>query len=225
MISDANDPSDKLSKRSILFLTFISGSAIFYGYQAQLTSTLAVVPIEKPPFETPEEILSTNYKVLTGSKSGFTAAQLLHAPKNSIFEKIFQDHMDNESFTGYGKGYKKVAYSDTKLTFFGENDQVKERCYLKAVWKSPQRYFASFALKKRSPYLAFFNQAILDLREKGVFHHLNEKWRQIIKVRCKAKDENLERISFEKIILLLVTLLVGIGMALIIVSIEFLFKK
>ena len=60
-IKDANDLSTTKSARLTMFVVFICGSLFFYVYGAFLTSALAVPKIYTP-FNTPEEILSTNYK-------------------------------------------------------------------------------------------------------------------------------------------------------------------
>ena len=60
-IRDANDTNSKTSERLILLIVFISGSLFYYTYCAFLTSALAV-PNEKLPFDSPEGILSTNYR-------------------------------------------------------------------------------------------------------------------------------------------------------------------
>ena len=60
-IRDANDLSTTKSARLTMFVVFICGSLFFYVYGAFLTSALAVPKIYTP-FNTPEEILSTNYK-------------------------------------------------------------------------------------------------------------------------------------------------------------------
>ena len=49
------------SGRIVLFITNICGSILFYGYLAYLTSALAI-PTAYVPFQSPEELLHTDYK-------------------------------------------------------------------------------------------------------------------------------------------------------------------
>ena len=49
------------SKRFLLWVIFLTGSAIFYAYQAQLTSALSV-PSSKMPFRSPEDLISTDFR-------------------------------------------------------------------------------------------------------------------------------------------------------------------
>ena len=60
-IRDANDTISKTSEKLVLLVVFISGSLFYYTYCGFLTSSLAV-PNEKLPFDSPEELLNTNYK-------------------------------------------------------------------------------------------------------------------------------------------------------------------
>lgn len=60
-VRDANDLGTSTSARLSLYVIFICGSIYFYVYTAFLTSALAV-PSEYNPFQSPEEILQTNYR-------------------------------------------------------------------------------------------------------------------------------------------------------------------
>ena len=60
-VVDAHESSNTHSKKFLLLITFLCGSSVFYGYQAKLTSALAV-PIVKLPFTSPEKLLESNYK-------------------------------------------------------------------------------------------------------------------------------------------------------------------
>ena len=60
-VRDANDQGTKTSARLSLYVTFICGSIFFYVYVAFLTSALAI-PSEYKPFQSPAEILQTNYR-------------------------------------------------------------------------------------------------------------------------------------------------------------------
>ena len=60
-IRDANDLSITKSARLTMFVVLICGSVFFYVYGAFLTSALAV-PKMYTPFNSPEEILHTNYR-------------------------------------------------------------------------------------------------------------------------------------------------------------------
>ena len=60
-VIDAHDPNNTRSKKALLLIIFLCGSTVFYGYQATLTSALAV-PIERLPFTSPKELLESNYR-------------------------------------------------------------------------------------------------------------------------------------------------------------------
>ena len=59
--TDANDVKATNSTRITMFVTFICGILFFYVYGSFLTSSLAV-PTDYKPFNSPEEILNTNYR-------------------------------------------------------------------------------------------------------------------------------------------------------------------
>ena len=58
---DANEPGTNTTARLALFLIFLFNSLFFYTYCGFLTSSLAV-PIQKLPFQSPEDILKTNFR-------------------------------------------------------------------------------------------------------------------------------------------------------------------
>ena len=60
-ILDGNDPRISNSARLSLFVLYICTSIIFYTYGGFLTSILAI-PTDNRPFNTPEELLKTNYR-------------------------------------------------------------------------------------------------------------------------------------------------------------------
>ena len=217
--------SRRMSKRILLFVIFLSGSLTFYGYQATITSKLAVVPKEILPFTNPREILKTNYKVLTTPKNSGTAQVLVNAKDDSVFGQITKFHTDNESFIGFEKGWKMVAYSNQQLTYFGEQHNIKESCFLKSAWRSPQGSPLSFAFTKYSPFRPFFDQAILRLQEKGVFQQINQKWEKYTKYPCEEETTSNSEISLGKIALLLITLVSAIGLSLVILLCEYLTTK
>ena len=61
MLQDANDSKINASARIFLFVTYLCASIYVYIYGAFLTSALAM-PSESNPFESPEELLKTNYR-------------------------------------------------------------------------------------------------------------------------------------------------------------------
>ena len=60
-ILDGNDRSITTSARLSLFVIYICTSIIFYIYGGFLTSTLAF-PTHNNPFNSPEDLLKTNYR-------------------------------------------------------------------------------------------------------------------------------------------------------------------
>ena len=212
--------SQQLSKRILLFVIFLCGSITFYGYQATITSKLAVIPKEKLPFTNPTEILNTKYEVLSTPKNDFVAQVLLNSKEDSVFGQITKFHSQEENFMDFQKAYEKVAYSNKLYTFFGEKKYTKEICFLKSAWKSPQRSPMSFAFLKHSPLRPFFDRAILKLKEKGVFQQLNQKWKKMTQFPCENETISSSEISIGKVALLLVTLASGVGLSLLILLFE-----
>ena len=66
-VIDAHQFKRNISKRMLLSLFFLMGNIMYYAYQAKLTSTLAV-PIFNLPFQSPEELLKTDYRFLRQKK-------------------------------------------------------------------------------------------------------------------------------------------------------------
>ena len=57
---------------------FLTGSILFYSYQAALVSHLSV-PRTQLPFNTPKELLNTPYRVLTTGKTAFEGQLFVQA--------------------------------------------------------------------------------------------------------------------------------------------------
>ncbi len=83
-----DEPNGSQSLRLIVVLCLLSGTVISCAYRASLTSELAV-RWQRWPVNSPEEVLESNYKVIS-SPGTVMQAHLENSPPASVLNKIWQ---------------------------------------------------------------------------------------------------------------------------------------
>ena len=168
------------------------------------------------------------FRVLSGHKSWSSSQLFLSAESGSVWNKILENHMTDDSFVGdLSKQMKDMIGSNKLLTaYFPVEGMIyaSKSCAIKVLWQSSQSSKQSFGFLKNSPLLPFFKYAYKKLRQTGTLKRISEKWRDITK-SSKCGVNSLKPISLNKIASLFVLLLIGIIFALIILIIESLLAK
>ena len=207
-----------------LFIIFLTGSVLFYSYQAALVSHLSV-PKSQLPFNTPKELLNTPYRVLTTGNTSYEGQLFLQAEKSSTFGQIFLNKMNEESFVGTKGAVKKLLTESTYQTVFGSRPsilryagQLTDPCEVKFVWFSPTLDYMSFAFPQKSEFLPFFNELYSQIRASGHMYHITRNFDQYGKGKCY--NDQLSGISIQKFISLLMFLAGGIFFSFICLIVE-----
>ena len=82
------------------------------------------------------------YRVLTTRRQWSTSKMFLEAEPNSVWNKIWENHMTDDSFTGSGPGIEAILNSNELLTGFFNAQAMTYRskpCELKILWKSTRK--------------------------------------------------------------------------------------
>lgn len=210
--------------KTSLFMMFLTGSILFYSYQAALVSHLSV-PRTQLPFNTPKELLNTPYRVLTTGKTAFEGQLFVQAEKSSTFGQIYQNKMNEESFVGIREAVKKLLTEPSYQTVFGARQSIirhagplQDPCEIKFVWFSPTLDYMAFAFPQKSPFLPFFNELYSQIRASGHMHQISRSFNQYGKMKCY--NDSLSGISIQKFISLLIFLVVGMFISFICLVVE-----
>ncbi len=109
------------SNKLVLFTCLLTGTVMWIGYRASLTSELSAKKIQYP-FNSIEELYETDFVLATDNK-GSTIAELIRSSKEgAYFHKVLTNHMmTNDSFVGLVQGLQNTvgkhhhAYFEDKL--------------------------------------------------------------------------------------------------------------
>ena len=230
IIENANGTNIGRSGRFVLFVLFLSGSILYYGYQAAVFSHLSV-PLEILPFKNPSELARTNYFVLTSGSSVAQAQRFSQAEIGTDFHAVYQNNMNENSFTGTKEAMRRLlTTTEPYITVFGAGPSMvryaekhNKPCDIRYVWYSPVLDFMSFAFPKGSQLAPFFNEFYPHIREKGHFQYISQQFSKSQNTKCY--NDPLTGIPFQKFISVLVLLALGIFSSLLLLICEHLYSK
>ena len=155
------------------------------------------------------------------------AQKFTDALPNTVWNNIYENHMDEESFMPIAEATNKILKSDQPFTQYSEIESLyynTKQCEIKTMWKSLYKDPASMAFQKGSPMVPFFKHAYNKLRQTGTLYRIQEKWRQTKRIgKCGANS--LRPISLKKIISIIVLLLMGISIAFLVCVVEFFYMR
>ena len=155
------------------------------------------------------------------------AQKFTDALPNTVWNNIYENHMDEESFMPIAEATNKILKSDQPLTQYSEIESLyynTKQCEIKTMWKSLYKDPASMAFQKGSPMVPFFKHAYNKLRQTGTLTRIKQKWeKKEISGNCGSNQ--LRPISFNKIVSLIVLLLLGMSIAFLISVIEIFYKR
>ena len=132
--------------------------------------------------------------------------------------------MNNESFSSSESsaiesllktdGFKTMFFTVEGAAYFSET------CELKFVWKSPEKYIATYAFPKGSSLLPFFKYAYSKIRQSGALQRINRKWMKNAKSLNCDSNNSMEPITLNRIGLLIALVIMGVLFAVVALIIE-----
>ncbi|KAL3278038.1 hypothetical protein HHI36_013379 [Cryptolaemus montrouzieri] len=155
-------------------------------------------------------------------------------PVSDRFTKIWQSMQDVGLPTTLEEAVRKVSVSKSAtdgFAFVGDSTDIKYAellsCDLKAVGEEFSKKPYALAVQQGSPLKERLNTAILELTNIRFLEELRQKWwdDNPEKMNCPKPEDPSEGISMHNIGGVFIVILVGIGMACVILSIEYWFYK
>ena len=229
IIKDANVTNIGRSGRFALLVIFLLGNIFYFAYQAAIVSRFSI-PSEKMPFNTPKELLTTKYLVLTDSPTSYLAQSFSEAKEGEPFQKIFVYNMDKTSFYGYDKGATRLLIrTEPYITFYGPRPTLLEYakiygkpCSYRFVWFSPVWDYMAFAFPKESPLRQFANELYPQIRESGLMNKMMQDFSRVKDTKCDDHRSIHSGIPIQKFASSLILLAIGIIASILTLNIEFL---
>ena len=196
-----NDPH-----RSTLFVQyFCFGIVVWITYRASLTSQLSV-NIKHAPFEAPEEVLDTNFLLLTARQENSLGHFFLNAEPRSVEHDLLRSNMDLKySFVGSDRALHTLKNSRKPMAVYHYEEEIlfKSRiqniCGLRTVWKSKSPMPTSVAFRKDFEHIEKIDNALRYLIESGIFARLLSKYSPSKSFeKCPSQIEGLE-LGYDKL--------------------------
>ena len=121
--------------------------------------------------------------------------KFLGSKPNSIWRKIYENHMMDESFMENFQAILQYLRDGNKVSTVYHSVETmlyfSKQCELKILWTSSERKQLSFGFPKGSPLLPFFQYAYKKLRQTGTLNRIQEKWHKNEKsTKCGLKPMN-----------------------------------
>ena len=145
---------------------------------------------------------------MTPSRTSAYTQTIAEAEEGTVFNRIYKNNMDDESYMGTIKGMKEILRTNKELTMFSSIEAMHyyshDKCELKIVWKNPGVFFESIAFAKNSSLRPFFELAYRYARESGILNKFLTKWASSAPPKCYSKEPF--SLSMKKVISLVVFL-------------------
>ena len=168
--------------------------------------------------------LSIFCRVLTGPKKwGTIKTKFIHGEPNSLWRKMYKNHMSDESFkTAETTTQSIIATNELQTAYFPIEGMAyySKPCELKYVWVSPETTLFSYAFPKASPLLPFFKYAYNNIRQSGGLQRVKEKWRKNAKSLNCDSGNSMEPITLNRIGSLIALVIIGVLFAIVALFIE-----
>ena len=155
-------------------------------------------------------------RVQTGERSWAVAQTFLEAKPKTVWRKILENHMDDESFKDIENPGLKEFRNSHKMAFYHSIENMvyySKQCELKILWTSPAKTDVSFGFPKKSPLLPFFKYAYKKLRQTGtlLIFTVKVQWKNCIShqitafklhLDCSSINSKIEEKSYKNLIFL-----------------------
>ena len=163
-------------------------------------------------------------RVLTGPKKwGTIKTKFIHGEPNSLWRKMYKNHMSEESFKTAETTTQSIIATNELQTAYLQIEFMayySKPCELKYVWVSPEKSFYSYAFPKASPLFPFFKYAYSKIRQSGALQRIKRKWtKNGESLNCDANN-SLEPITLKKVGSLIAVLIMGVLFAIVALIIE-----
>ena len=163
-------------------------------------------------------------RVLTGPKKwGTIKTKFIHGESNSLWRKMYKNHMSDESFKTAETTTQSIIATNELQTAYLQIEFMayySTPCELKYVWVSPEKTLFSYAFPKASPLLPFFKYAYTKIRQSGGLQRVKEKWRKNTKSLNCDSGNSMESITLNRIGSLIALLIMGVFFAIVALIIE-----
>jgi hypothetical protein len=164
------------------------------------------------------------HRVLTGPKNwGPIRSKFIDGEPNSVWRKIYKNHMSDESFkTGETTTKSVIETNELQTAYFTIEGMTyySQPCELKYVWISPEKSLHAYAFPKSSPLLPFFKYAYSKIRQSGALQRINRKWMKNAKSLNCDSNNSMEPITLNRIGLLIALIIMGVLFAVVALIIE-----
>ena len=164
------------------------------------------------------------HRVLTGPKSwGIIRSKFLEGEPNSVWRKLYKNHMGDESFkTGKTTTRSVIETNELQTAYFVIENMAyySKPCELKYVWISPEKSIYTYAFPKASPLLPFFKYAYSKIKQSGALQRVNSKWMKNTKSTNCDSNNSFEPITLNRIGSLIALVIMGVLFATVALIIE-----
>ena len=164
------------------------------------------------------------HRVLTGPKEwGAISSKFIDGEPNSVWRKIYKNHMSEESFkTGEATTRSVIETNELQTAYFTVEGMAyfSKPCELKYVWISPEKRLYTYAFPKNSPILPFFKHAYSKIRQSGALQRVNRKWMKKVQHLNCGSSNSIEGITLNRVGSLIVLTIIGVLFAILAVLIE-----
>ena len=164
------------------------------------------------------------HRVLTGPKEwGEISSKFIDGEPNSVWRKIYKNHMSEESFkTGEATTRSVIETNELQTAYFTVEGMAyfSKPCELKYVWISPEKRLYTYAFPKNSPILPFFKHAYSKIRQSGALQRVNRKWMKKVQHLNCGSSNSIEGITLNRVGSLIVLIIIGLLFAILAVLIE-----
>ncbi|CAL4122174.1 unnamed protein product, partial [Meganyctiphanes norvegica] len=203
------------------------------SYTANLAAFLTVERMESP-IESADD-LAAQTKIKYGTMGSGTTMAFFRDSNLPTYQKMwsFMESAQPSVFVrSNAEGIQRVQESNGLYAYFMESTSIEytteRQCDLAQVGGLLDSKSYGIAVAPRSPYKNFLNNAIMELQEGGRFHILKEKWFKQRRGGGRCKEEAAgggmaSELNLSNVGGVFVVLMGGMGLALVVAMIEFLF--
>lgn len=224
---DFGDVNTNTASKKILFLTLLVMAFVIYtGYNAALISALTVVQFEAP-FANVSEALDAGYKFIVVEESA-TQSEFLLSPLHTPWWLAGQQIMSNKNHSmakDNSDGLRRLV-RDARSVFATISGYIKssmtieQHCQVVQIPGEIRSVSVGVGLQKDSEFRELFQYSFQKLRENGIIHlWINELFHAPFDHESCPKDDS---IGYDKLVASVVIFASGIGVAMILFTLEFL---
>ena len=197
------------------------GIVVWITFRAELTSELSI-KIKKDPFHDLQEIVGSNYLLLTSQKTNSLGQKFINSEKGSIYGDLFENNMDEKlSFLGSNKAVQILDETIGRpKAIYDYNEELLQKaklhgiCGLRTVWKHSMPQPGSVSFKKDFPFTNELDVIVRRIIEVGLYGKLLSKY-VTEEEQCKVGQSLGTPLGYKKLVSLFALLFGGYFLSLI----------